>query len=72
MRGKKPDRIATYLYSCVINMLFQITLDPDYTIKHSLGLLKGKSDPIDAGRFREYGERFHDKLYFTEYQNENT
>lgn len=39
-----------------------IALVPGYTIKHSLGLLKGKSDPIDAGRIREYGERFEDKL----------
>jgi len=48
-----------------------IALVPGYTIKHSLGLLKGKSDPIDAERLREYGERFQDKLSFKEYQNEN-
>ena len=33
-----------------------------YEIKHSLGLQKGKSDPMDAARIREYGERFTDKL----------
>src|SRR5690606_11222214 len=42
-----------------------------YTVKHSLGLIKGKTDPIDAARLREYGERFFDKLTFKEYQSEN-
>lgn len=35
---------------------------PGYEIKHSLGLQKGKSDPIDASNIREYGERFGDRL----------
>ncbi len=48
-----------------------IALVPGYTVKHSLGLVKGKSDPIDASRLREYGERFFDKLAFKEYQSEN-
>jgi transposase len=48
-----------------------IALVPGYTIKHSLGLLKGKSDPLDARRIREYGERFIDKLVFSEYDKEN-
>lgn len=48
-----------------------IALIPGYTVKHSLGLVKGKSDPIDAGRLREYGERFSDKLMYKEYQSEN-
>ena len=47
-----------------------IALVPGYTIKHSLGLLKGKSDPLDARRIREYGERFRDKLVFSEYDEE--
>ena len=47
-----------------------IALVPGYTIKHSLGMVKGKSDPMDAGRIREYGERFHDKLVFKEYDRE--
>ncbi len=42
-----------------------------YTIKHSLGLIKGKSDPVDAKRIREYAERFTDKLTFSVYDNEN-
>ena len=33
-----------------------------YEIKHSMGLTRGKSDPIDASRIREYGERHRDKL----------
>jgi len=48
-----------------------IALVPGYTIKHSLGLLKGKSDPMDSRRIREYGERFTDKLVHTEYAEEN-
>jgi transposase len=48
-----------------------ITLVPGYTIKHSLGLLKGKSDPLDSSRIREYGERFTDKLVFSEYDDES-
>lgn len=47
-----------------------IALVPGYTIKHSLGIIKGKSDPIDAGRIREYGERFNDKLTFKKYDTE--
>ena len=49
----------------------RIALVPGYTVKHSLGQIKGKSDPIDAARLREYGERFFDKLTFKEYQSEN-
>lgn len=48
-----------------------IALVPGYTVKHSLGILKGKSDPIDASRLREYGERFFDKLTFKEYHSES-
>lgn len=47
-----------------------IALVPGYTVKHSLGLMKGKSDPIDASRIREYGERFYDRLSFKRYQSE--
>jgi len=48
----------------------EIALVPGYTIKHSLGMVKGKSDPVDASRIREYGERFFDKLEFKEYDSE--
>jgi transposase len=48
-----------------------IALVPGYTIKHSLGLVKGKSDPLDSKRIREYGERFPDKLEYAEYPEEN-
>jgi len=48
-----------------------IALVPGYTIKHSLGLVKGKSDPLDSKRIREYGERFHDRLVFSEYDQES-
>ena len=43
---------------------------PGYEIKHSLGMQKGKSDPIDASKIREYGERFSDKLKETEFYSE--
>jgi len=48
-----------------------IALVPGYTIRHSFGMIKGKSDPVDARRIREYGERFTDKLIFSEYDQEN-
>ena len=51
-------------------MKVPIALVPGYTIKHSLGLLKGKSDPLDSKRIREYGERFTDKLEYAEYAEE--
>ena len=47
-----------------------ISLTSGYSIKHSLGLLKGKSDKLDAKRIREYGERFRDKLELAEYESE--
>lgn len=49
---------------------FVICAIPGYEIKHSLGLQKGKSDPIDAARIREYGERFTDKLIPAKYASE--
>lgn len=33
-----------------------------YAIKHSMGLVRGKSDPLDCARIREYGERNTDRL----------
>ena len=47
-----------------------IALVPGYNIKHSLGLVKGKSDSLDSRRIRKYGERFTDKLVFSEYDEE--
>jgi transposase len=49
----------------------RIALVPGYTIKHSLGMVKGKSDGLDARRIREYGERFSDKLRFSYYDEEH-
>lgn len=46
-------------------MGIRICLVSGYEIKHSLGLLKGKSDKLDSLRIREYGERFYDKLVST-------
>lgn len=41
-----------------------------YEIKHSLGLIRGKSDPLDASRIREYGQRYEDKLVDTHFPSE--
>lgn len=41
-----------------------------YEIKHSLGLIRGKSDPVDASRIREYGERYADRLEDTHFPSE--
>lgn len=38
-----------------------------YEIKHSIGLSRGKSDPMDAARIREYGEQHIDKLEDTHF-----
>lgn len=46
---------------CTQNQI-RLCLVPGYQIKHSLGLRRGKSDPIDACRIREYAERFYDLL----------
>jgi transposase len=48
-----------------------IALVPGFTIKHSLGLIKGKSDPMDAKRIREFGERFYDKLDFKVFNSDD-
>jgi transposase len=41
-----------------------------YAIKHSMGIQRGKSDPVDANRIREYGERFGDKLILSHFVSE--
>lgn len=41
-----------------------------YEIKHSMGLVRGKSDPVDASRIREYGERHADRLKDTHFPSE--
>ena len=51
--------LLTFLANC---FNISICAIPGYEIKHSLGIQKGKSDPIDASKIREYGERFRDKL----------
>lgn len=48
-----------------------ISLVPGYTVKHSLGIVKGKSDPIDAKKIREFGTRFSDKITKTFFHTEN-
>lgn len=41
-----------------------------YEIKHSMGLVRGKSDPVDAARIREYAERNADRLEDTHFPSE--
>lgn len=42
-----------------------------YEIRHRMGLVRGKSDPIDASRIREYGERYCDKLRHSQFPSES-
>lgn len=42
-----------------------------YAIKHSMGLVRGKSDPLDCARIREYGERYADRLILTHFPSES-
>jgi len=59
--------LLVFISNC---MNVPISLSTGYEIRHSLGLLKGKSDQVDACRIREYGERFYDKLKFVKYPDE--
>lgn len=49
----------------------KIALVSGYSIKHSLGLQRGKSDSKDAYRIRKYGERFAEELRFAEPKSES-
>ena len=49
------------LFSCTVRDI-PISYCSGYVIKHSMGMVKEKSDAVDAARIREYGERFADKL----------
>lgn len=62
----------TGVYGDLLLMLADIRNIPisyvsGYEIKHSMGLTRGKSDPQDAARIREYGERYVDKLEYTHF-----
>ena len=41
-----------------------------YEIRHSMGLARGKSDPLDCTRIRQYGERNTDRLRDTHFLSE--
>lgn len=41
-----------------------------YAVRHSMGLVRGKSDPLDCSRIREYAERNPDKLEITHFPSE--
>lgn len=53
------------------SMNIPLSFSSGYHIKHSLGLVKGKSDSIDAQRIREYGERHYDMLQFVQLPDDN-
>ena len=62
----------TGVYGDLLLMLADVRAIPvsyvsGYEIKHSMGLVRGKSDPVDAARIREYGERHADKLEDTHF-----
>lgn len=48
----------------------KIALVEGYTIKHSMGNPKGKSDLLDSERIWEYANRFFDKLTFNSFDDE--
>lgn len=48
-----------------------ICMVPGYELLHSMGLVRGKSDPIDSRRIREYGQRHQDKLRPTAFDDED-
>ncbi len=67
----EPDALIcaefTGIYSdllacCAHQLSIDIALVSGYTIKHSMGNQKGKSDEVDAQRIYEYASRFKDKL----------
>ena len=64
--GVYSDLLAFTCHQLSIN----ISLINGYTLRHSMGNEKGKSDAIDAVRIWEYGNRFTDKLIFFEPDNE--
>ncbi len=57
------------LFSCTVRNI-PISYCSGYVIKHSMGLIKEKTDQVDAARIKEYGERFTDKLKLTEFDTE--
>lgn len=65
----------TGVYSDLLSWLayhsgIKIALIHGYTLKHSIGNLRGKSDVTDAERIYEYGIRFNDKLRFYQPESE--
>jgi len=54
---------------CCHQLSVDIALVSGYTLKHSMGNQKGKSDQIDAKRIYEYASRFRDKLSLFEPQH---
>ena len=66
----------TGVYGDLLLMLADIRSIPvsyvsGYEIRHSMGLARGKSDPVDASRIREYGQRHEDKLPETHFPSES-
>lgn len=79
LSGLSPDDVLcaeyTGIYSDLLAWLayhssIKIALIHGYTLKHSIGNLRGKSDVTDAERIFEYGIRFNDKLRFYQPESE--
>lgn len=49
------------LIDVALKLGLNLWMESAYKIIHSQGLIRGKSDPIDAFRIMEYARRFHDK-----------
>lgn len=64
--GVYSDLLAWLAYHAGV----QIALIHGYTLKHSMGNARGKSDVTDAERIYEYGIRFGDKLRFYQPESE--
>jgi transposase len=59
------EHTGHYVYPlCLVceELCLPLCLENPYQIKHSLGLVRGKNDKVDARRIAEYAIRFHDKL----------
>lgn len=58
---ENTGRYMNFLLSSLSSLSYCIWIENAYSIKHSLGLRRGKNDEVDAERIGEYAFRFSDK-----------
>ncbi|WP_291722197.1 IS110 family transposase [Bernardetia sp.] len=58
---ENTGRYMNFLLSSLSSQSYCIWIENAYSIKHSLGLRRGKNDKVDAMRIGEYASRFSDK-----------